>query len=82
MAAHYNRARPPMSLGPGVPEPEMWYPADRRAGRHAVPADADLVSEPIPRRPASRVSLREARGLAICGSSVDQLASREWESCA
>ena len=46
-AAHYNRARPHMSLGPGVPEPGEVYPAAILAERHVVPADADVVSGSI-----------------------------------
>jgi transposase InsO family protein len=46
-ADHYNRARPHMSLGPGVPEPGEVYPAELRDERQEVPTDADLDSEAI-----------------------------------
>lgn len=43
---HYNRARPHMSLGLGVPEPNEQVPAARLPHRHRLPADARVVSRP------------------------------------
>ena len=46
-AGHYNRARPHMSLGPGVPEPGEVYPAPILSERHVVPEDIDVASTSI-----------------------------------
>ncbi len=46
-AAHYNRGRPHMSLGPGVPEPNEIYPAAPLPHRHEIPPDARLISTPV-----------------------------------
>jgi putative transposase len=46
-SAHYNRGRPHMALGPGVPEPGEQYPAPLLPHRHAIPADARLISTPV-----------------------------------
>ena len=46
-AAHYNRARPHMALGSGVPEPNELYPAPRLEHRHRLPDGARVVSTPV-----------------------------------
>jgi len=44
---HYNRGRPHMALGPGVPQPSEQYPAKPLPHRHAIPAGARLISTPV-----------------------------------
>lgn len=46
-ATHYNRARPHMSLGLGVPEPNEQVPAPLLPHRHHFPPDARVVTKPI-----------------------------------
>ena len=46
-AGHYNRGRPHMALGPGVPQPSEQYPAKPLPHRHAIPAGARLISTPV-----------------------------------
>lgn len=46
-AVHYNRARPHMSLGGGVPEPNEQVPAPLLPHRHHLPSDARVIAKPI-----------------------------------
>jgi putative transposase len=46
-AAHYNRARPHIALGPGVPQPNQLYPAPELDHRHRTPSGAHVVSRPV-----------------------------------
>ena len=46
-ATHYNRARPHMSLGLGVPEPNEQVPAPPLERRHQLPDCARVVAMPI-----------------------------------
>lgn len=46
-AAHYNRGRPHMALGPGVPQPGEHYPAPPLPHRHALPAGARVIATPV-----------------------------------
>ena len=43
---HYNRGRPHMSLGPGVPEPSSAAPPPTPGG-HRLPAGRRVVASPI-----------------------------------
>jgi putative transposase len=44
--AHYNRARPHSSLGPGVPDPDSAFPHLQRH-RHRFDRSASIVARPI-----------------------------------
>ena len=45
--SYYNRARPHMSLGPGIPDAPTGLPAEHREERHRIPKDARVVSRPV-----------------------------------
>lgn len=45
--AHYNGARPHMSLGPGVPDPPAEIPASLQRNRHRLAYALKVVTEPI-----------------------------------
>src|ERR1700682_5564147 len=45
-AQHYNRARPHMSLGPGIPEPSATLPVPLQAHRHKLPEGQQVVATP------------------------------------
>ena len=45
--AHYNRARPHSSLGPGIPEPPEGLPVPRQPHRHHLPDGYRVVSTPV-----------------------------------
>ena len=44
---HYNRGRPHMALGPGVPEPSEEVPAQRQAHRHRLPIGSRVRSRSV-----------------------------------
>jgi putative transposase len=44
--AHYNRGRPHMSLGPGIPYPPVGLPVTSRIG-HRLPSDSCVVARSI-----------------------------------
>lgn len=44
--AHYNKARPHLSLGPGIPDPSVALQA-AGASRHQVPRDHRVVATPV-----------------------------------
>jgi len=44
---HYNCGRPHMSLGPGIPQPSVPFPAPLQADRHRLPAYLHVASCPI-----------------------------------
>ncbi|MDQ3831478.1 MAG: integrase core domain-containing protein [Candidatus Tectomicrobia bacterium] len=46
-AAHYNRGRPHMSLGPGIPQPPSSLPASRCEHRHRWLKPYHVVAHPI-----------------------------------
>jgi putative transposase len=46
-AAHYNRGRPHMALGPGLPDPPEGLPVAERDSRHELPPGAFVVSRPV-----------------------------------
>jgi putative transposase len=46
-AAHYNRGRPHMSLGPGIPPPPSSLPASLCERRHRWPKPYHVVARPI-----------------------------------
>jgi transposase InsO family protein len=46
-ATHYNRGRPHMALGPGLPDPPEGLPVVPRESRHDLPPGATIVSRPI-----------------------------------
>jgi putative transposase len=45
--AHYNRARPHMALGPGIPDPPDGLPVELQAHRHRLPNGVRVASTPI-----------------------------------
>jgi putative transposase len=45
--AHYNRGRPHMALGPGVPDPPHSIPVEVRPQRHRLGKEHRIVSRPI-----------------------------------
>jgi len=45
--AHYNKSRPHMSLGPGIPQPMSALPVPRQAHRHQIATSQFIVSRPI-----------------------------------
>jgi putative transposase len=46
-AGHYNRGRPHMSLGPGIPDPPEGLPVEVNEPRHSLPAGCEVVSTPV-----------------------------------
>jgi putative transposase len=44
---HYNKRRPHMSLGPGIPQPPPCLPVLRQDHRHRLPAHLRVVAHPI-----------------------------------
>jgi transposase InsO family protein len=44
---HYNKGRPHMSLGPGIPQPPASLPIHLQTYRHRLPAHLRVVSRPI-----------------------------------
>jgi transposase InsO family protein len=44
---HYNRGRPHLSLGPGIPKPMRSLPVSRQAHRHWLRTDQCVVSQSI-----------------------------------
>jgi transposase InsO family protein len=44
---HYNRGRPHMSLGPGIPDPPEGLPVAPSPNRHALPEGYAVVSHPV-----------------------------------
>ena len=44
---HYNKDRPHMSLGPGIPKPIQTLPVSQQAHRHRLPSGRGMVSRPI-----------------------------------
>ena len=44
---HYNCGRPHMSLGPGIPQPSVPFPAPLQPHRHRLPASLHVASCPI-----------------------------------
>ena len=45
--AHYNRGRPHMSLGPGVPDPPAGIPVPLQSNLHSVASGFHVVAHPI-----------------------------------
>ena len=45
--AHYNGARPHMSLGPGVPDPPAGVPLSLQSTRHVIPQGFQVVSRSV-----------------------------------
>ena len=45
--AHYNRGRPHMSLGPGMPQPPAVLPEPLQPHRHRIAAYLQVVTRPI-----------------------------------
>ncbi len=45
--AHYNRARPHSSLGPGIPDPPEGLPVPRQPHRHHLPNGYRVVPTPV-----------------------------------
>jgi hypothetical protein len=45
--AHYNKVRPHMSLGPGIPGPIRTLPVPRQAHRHWMPTGQRILARPI-----------------------------------
>ena len=46
-STYYNRGRPHMALGPGVPDPPRGVPAPLRPHRHALSASPAVVAKPV-----------------------------------
>jgi transposase InsO family protein len=46
-AAHYNKGRPHMALGPGIPEPPRSLPVPLQTHQHRLPAHVHVVAHPI-----------------------------------
>jgi transposase InsO family protein len=44
---HYNRGRPHMALGPGIPQPPASLPAPLQAHRHRLPDHLHVMACPI-----------------------------------
>ena len=44
---HYNTSRPPMALGPGIPQPPASLPVPRQAHRHRLPERLRVRARPI-----------------------------------
>jgi len=45
--SHYNRGRPHMALGPGLPQPSSVLPVSRQRHRHRLPDHLHVVASPI-----------------------------------
>jgi transposase InsO family protein len=45
--AHYNRGRPHMSLGPGIPQPPVALPVPLQAHRHRIVPHLGVMTHPI-----------------------------------
>jgi putative transposase len=45
--AHYNEGRPPMALGPGIPQPRPVLPISPQTHRHRVPTSHRVVARAI-----------------------------------
>jgi transposase InsO family protein len=45
--AHYNKGRPHMSLGPGIPQPAALLPVSLQTKRHRLPEQLSVISRPI-----------------------------------
>src|SRR5580700_7410752 len=46
-STYYNRGRPHMALGPGVPDPPRGVPAPLRPHRHPLSASPAVVAKPV-----------------------------------
>ena len=46
-STYYNRGRPHMALGPGVPDPPRGVPAPLRPHRHPLSASRAVVAKPV-----------------------------------
>jgi putative transposase len=46
-AQHYNTGRPPMALGPGIPQPPPHLPMRLQEHRHRFPEPLQVVARPI-----------------------------------
>jgi hypothetical protein len=46
-STYYNRGRPHMALGPGVPDPPRGVPAPLRPHRHPLIASRAVVAKPV-----------------------------------
>jgi len=46
-ACYYNRSRPHMSLGPGIPSPPEYLPARLQPTRHRIAGDQRVSSHPV-----------------------------------
>ena len=57
-STYYNRGRPHMALGPGVPDPPRGVPAPLRPHRHRLSASRAVVAKPVS-------DLMECRSLRI-----------------
>jgi putative transposase len=44
---HYNKGRPHMSLGPGIPQPPPGLPVPLHGHRHRIPEHLRVVARPI-----------------------------------
>ena len=44
---HYNAGRPPMALGPGIPQPPLSLPVPLHVHRHSLPPHVRVVARPI-----------------------------------
>jgi transposase InsO family protein len=44
---HYNRGRPHMALGPGIPQPPMQLPAALQVHRHTLPEPLRITVRPL-----------------------------------
>ena len=44
---HYNRGRPHMSLGPGIPDPPEGLPVELGESRHTLPAGSVVICRPV-----------------------------------
>ncbi len=45
--AHYNRGRPHLSLGPGIPDPTTGLPAAPQEHRHRIPNHFKVMNHPV-----------------------------------
>jgi transposase InsO family protein len=45
--AHYNKGRPHMSLGPGIPQPIKTLPVSRQAHRHQISTGQRVETRPV-----------------------------------
>ena len=67
-AAHYNRGRPHMSLGPGLPDPPVGLPVALREPRHALPLPMELIA--MMHFPSSRSAGLALLLLALLGLAI------------